>query len=140
MLTFANGLVGLGICLVFGWKFLDLSVLEAMACVLASNVAAFVGLILTLQAEWIGWIKKHILFHPLMSWGLLAIIYFGGILLSVPHLRSLKALLILTIPMIWSNGIMIVVFGPVQDRIFAASQRRARTQAEDANAAFGRTV
>lgn len=122
-----NGLVGLALCLGVGLYYVDLLPEEILYCVLVSNGAALVALLVTLKAEKYPWFKKKFN-RTLKTWGFLASLYYGMLLLLCPVLRDMQILLKMAFPLLISTGFCILVFGPIQDYFVRQAQRRARKQ------------
>jgi hypothetical protein len=123
-----NGVIGLALCLVLGIEFFEFSPGDALLCVLVSNIAAFISILLTLKAEKITWLAKRFLNHTLKTWALLVLCYLAILLGAVPLLRDIRTLTYLFIPLVLSTGFAIIVFGPIQDQLVSRSQRKNKTR------------
>ncbi len=106
---------------VLGWS--DVSVFLG---IVASNFAGMVALLSTLNLEKTRWIRTHVLRGSLQTWGLFLTLYFGLLLGLTPGLREMHPFLVEIFPLIMTTGFTILIFGPIQDRLVAADQRRQR--------------
>ena len=118
------GGVGLTLSVVLGTSLFNLDLETLLKSVFASNIAGFIGLILTLRVEKIKWMKLNILNRSLKTWSLLAGVYLGILLALVPELRNWREIAVLTLPLIMSCGLMLFAFGPTQDWLVRRSQKR----------------
>lgn len=125
LVAIVTGFIGLALSIFFGVEFQLLPLSEILVAVAASNVAAFMGLILTLRAEKIAWVRQNILTRALASWTLLSAIYFTLLFVLAPFLYDFNVLKWLFFPLLLSTGFAIVVFGPVQDLNMRRQQKSA---------------
>ena len=103
------------------------SVPEILFWIGVSNLAAFAGVLLTLQLEKVAWIKAYFLAGTARTWGFLTLVYFGVLLAPAPELREWPVLSWMFFPLLMSTGLMIPPFlGPAQDWIVRNAQRRER--------------
>ena len=123
-----NGIIGLALCLGLGMEFFGLTSGDALFCVLVSNIAAFISVLITLKAEKTPWLSKRVLNHTLKTWALLVCCYLSILLGAAPVLREPRILAYLFIPLVLSTGFAIIVFGPIQDQLVSRSQRKSRAQ------------
>ncbi len=123
-----NGTVGLVLSLVLGVGYLNLSTRDILLSILVSNLAALVSLVLTLQAEGIAWILKHVLNRSLKTWTLLVSLYMGILIALSPCLRAIEPFKYLIFPLILSSGYAIILFGPIQDYLVRRKQRLANAK------------
>jgi hypothetical protein len=122
-----NGLVGSGLTAWLGYQLLGLGSHEVIRCILVSNFAGVLALLITLRAQRVfSWMSSQIAFRTLKTWIFTASIYFGILLAFVPALRDFHCLMILAIPLILPTGYGIIVFGPIQDFFVRSDQRKAR--------------
>lgn len=124
-IAFLNGLIGLGLGLAIGSNTLGLKNTDIFLCVLSSNVAFLIALLLTLQSERV---FKKWLNRSAKTWALVLTLYGSMLIVLAPPLRNLHTLLYLSIPLILSTGFAIMVFGPIQDHLVRRDQRRTLEQ------------
>jgi hypothetical protein len=129
MIAVFNGTIGVIATLVLGTTVLNLSWMNLVQALLVSQVAGVIGLLLTLQAEGVPWIRRHILRRSVMTWSFFLLIYFGILLGANPVLRDAKTLAWLIVPIILNQGWCILIFGPIQDQIVRRKQRLAKLAA-----------
>ncbi len=123
MTAWFNGFLGIVLVYGIGSLRLGLTEFDAALCVVASNVSGLVSLLLYSAGGRRPWIRKHILGGPFRTWTLFLAAYFGMMLLMAPTLRDSEHFKWLIIPVIMTTGFTILVFGPIQDRLVARSQR-----------------
>jgi hypothetical protein len=121
-----NGCIGLSLSYGVGLFFLQLSGVDILRSIAASNLAAFVALLLTLKAEQMPWVKRVFLGRSLKTWPFLVMLYFWISLALSPILRDLWILLWMAFPLLLSTGFSLLIFGPVQDYFVARKQRKNR--------------
>jgi hypothetical protein len=129
MIAVFNGTIGVIATLVLGTTVLHLSWMDLIRALLISQVAGVIGLIVTLQAESVPWIRRYILRRSIMTWSFFLLIYFGILLGGNPVLRDVKTLAWLVVPIILNQGWCILIFGPIQDQIVRRKQRLAKLAA-----------
>lgn len=109
---------------------MGLSPLAIVIQVFASNLGAYVGGILTLQAEKVAWIKANIIPDGPRTWLMLMTWYSGIQLLISPELRDWGLYLRMGFPLLMTTGLVLSsLFGKTQDWIVRRSQRRESEQA-----------
>ncbi len=119
-----SGLLGSFLSTAAGLRILNLSWDEVLFCIFSSNVAALIGLTLTLQIEKTSWFKKPKIPSALKTWSLLVAFYLGiSVILATP-LQSVDGFFILVLPLILSTGFSLVLFGPIQDYLIRRQQRK----------------
>lgn len=107
---------------------------EVALQVAATNLAAFAGGILTLQAEKVTWVKTWVIPDGVRTWLFLAMLYGGIQLAMAPGLRDWEIYLRMALPLVMTTGLMLnPCFGPAQDWLVRRSQRRTREQAVSAS-------
>lgn len=94
--------------------------------IVVANIVGFLDLIFILNAQNVPFFKKY--FIPSISW---TWINFVSIFCAATYFLSSDALTIpafaaLLLPLIFSTGFCIIAFGPIQDKIVTARQRKAR--------------
>ena len=95
--------------------------------VVAANFVGIVTLLFVQTLERQSRLKSGVLKGPLRTWIVSAFVFFGLLALLVPDLRDAGRVLRLGIPLIFAAGLVTPwVFGPIQDRIVARIQRKAR--------------
>jgi hypothetical protein len=129
MIAVFNGTIGVFATLALGSFVLNIDLPSLFQILLVSQVAAVVGLLLTLQAEGVPWIRRYVLRRSLMTWSFFLAIYFGILLGANPVLRDGRILAWLILPIILNQGWSILIFGPIQDQIVRRNQRRAKLAA-----------
>lgn len=126
MFAIVNGILGCFLIAWIGSSFLGLEARDIVLTMLGANLAAIVSGLLTLMAEATPSIKRHIR-GGFRTWIVLMALFHGVLLAISPALRDPKTLAILWIPVILATGLAFpTVFGPIQDRIVRARQRRTR--------------
>lgn len=123
------GTAGTLLSLWVGGEFFGLNYLQVLWTVLVANFAGLVSLLLTLRAEGIPALKNKWLNSGLKTWALISVLYLSMMVTFAPVLRTPLTLLGMFLPNLLSTGYSILVFGPIQDRIYRNAQRRARAQA-----------
>jgi hypothetical protein len=122
MLTaIGTAIVGTGACFAIGMGLLGMSAGDALLTVLASNLGGFCALMFTQRTR--RWIRGGV-----KTWAFFLAIYWACQLGFAPALREWKSFLIMLIPGALSCGYCIILFGPIQDRLVAAGQRRSRAR------------
>ncbi len=124
-----NAFLGSALVMGIGTQALGFTPIEALLCIVGSNVGGFVALILILQLEWRPWIKRHILNRSRRTWPVFLFFYYGITFSIAPHAWGLRNIAWLWLPMALSNGFCILAFGPVQDWLVARNQRKTRKAA-----------
>jgi len=116
-----NGIVGVSLSFLIGLKFLEIDPNDILQCIIASNLAALVGIIVTLWLEKKPELKKNLLHGKFKTWVLLSFLYLIILISACPCLRTPKNLITLFVPLIFSTGFAIIAFGPLQDWIISRS-------------------
>ncbi|MBI3557287.1 MAG: hypothetical protein HY074_13570 [Deltaproteobacteria bacterium] len=124
MTAWFNGFLGVILVYAIASLRLGLTEFEAALCVIASNVSGMVSLLLYSAAFRRPWIRKRVIGGPFRTWTLFLTAYFGFMLLMAPALRDPEHFKWLAIPVIMTTGFTILIFGPIQDRMVARSQRK----------------
>jgi putative effector of murein hydrolase LrgA (UPF0299 family) len=101
---------------------------EIALCLLSANVCAMGALILTLRAERVGWVRRKVLKDSPRTYGLLVSAWFAGMLVLARPWWTAQNFFPLFLPLVFSTGVAVLVFGPIQDRMVAHLQRRARAR------------
>lgn len=129
MVALVIGFFGIFLSYSIGHLILDLSIFEISWGILVANIACLLALVFTLQIEKISWIREKVLNQSLKTWILLVAIYFLFLVGFAPQLRNFKNLMWLFVPLLMSEGIMILtVFGPIQDFIVKKTQMRMESR------------
>jgi putative effector of murein hydrolase LrgA (UPF0299 family) len=115
-----------------------LSLRAGLLAVLASNVAGFFALLLTLWLERRAWVRRYVMGHAFMTWAVLFVLYVSFTVALNSTLRDPLLLAALLLPMIWSTGLMLPLWGPVQDRLIRWERRRAEKPEFADNQRFAR--
>ena len=121
-----NGFLGVALTSYVGTQVLGLHWEAPLRCILATNIAGLAALLITLRAEKTPWMRSRVIYRPLWTWVLFLSVYFGTLLGFAPEMRVGRQFAWLILPVILSTGFAILVFGPIQDRLVARAQRRAR--------------
>jgi hypothetical protein len=122
----ANGLIGLVGSFSVGLYLLGMNTGDIALCVIASMVAALLSLISTLKAVKSFPSSKSPNAKLTRAWIILVSFYLVVLFLLAPPLRDLKVFLYLIFPLILSNGFSILIFGPLQDYLVSAEQKKGR--------------
>ncbi len=99
---------------------------QVFHCWGATFIAGLISLLATTKAERIPWVRKQVLYRSRHTWAFFVSLFWGLSLLLAPPLRSMKVLAWMAFPIMFSQFLMSLVFGPIQDRIVARIQRRSR--------------
>ncbi len=121
-----NGLIGLIGSFGIGLYLLGMSTGEIILCIGASMVAALVSLISTLKAVKSYPSAKKPNARLVRAWIILVSIYLTILFLLAPPIRNSQTFLYLIFPLILSAGFSILVFGPLQDYLVSAEQKKRR--------------
>jgi hypothetical protein len=105
--------------LVLGW-----APRAAFWAMVASNIAAYSSLPLTLLAERVQWVKRVLIPGMLRTWALLAIVYVGVLLALVSELRTPRDFSCMILPLIFCSGFMIFSYGFLHDFLVRRTQKR----------------
>jgi hypothetical protein len=121
----ACGFLASGVVYALGTAVLGMSPGEVLGSILASNVAGLIGLLVTLALERQPVVRRRVLTSWPRTWTVLSVLYFGLTCLFSPPLREGSRLLVLGLPLIFTNGLLVpTFFGPIQDWIIRRGQRR----------------
>jgi hypothetical protein len=123
-----NGTLGLALSLGIGTRLLNLDASNILMAVVAANLGAVLGLLLTLQAEKVSWIRTKLLNRSLKTWSFMILIFLGVLLSIAPVMRDPHVLAYLIFPLVLSTGFGILIFGPIQDQIVRRQQRKELSQ------------
>jgi len=131
VLACVNAFLGLLLTIGIGTQVLDLALTDSLRDVLASNVAGLISLLLVLKGQATPWVRRRILTRSLVTWVFLVGIYFSLLLAFAPALRDPQIFIWLVLPLILSLGFIIMLFGPLQDRMVARRQRQELLKGKD---------
>lgn len=129
-LAFLTGLLGILLTGILGRT---LFMMDSATIIRLLVITFFSGLyssLTVLALERRAWIKKHILGPWYTQWAWLVLFYFLPIILSNLSLFTVKSFLILAIPLVMVSGMVIQIFGPIQDQIYHSIQRASRKKSE----------
>lgn len=101
---------------------LGLSFEEILIAIGASNLGGILALAATQFGARVSWVKRVLLRGGLGTWLVFLTVYFGTELTISEPLRDLRTWAVLVIPLIFSAGLSILFFGPIQDAIVRRSQ------------------
>jgi hypothetical protein len=121
----AISIVGAVLSFVVGSRMFGHGPAEIWRAILASELAAFVCLPVTLYSQRTPRLK-FLSKGTIRSWMLLSGLYFGVLLLICPWLRSWVALGWMFGPLLMCTGLMIIIYGPLHDRIIRRTQEKTR--------------
>jgi hypothetical protein len=124
-----NGLLGIFLAILSGLQILNLKWEDILLCVLASNLAALIALLGTLQIEKTYWFKKTRIHSAFKAWSVLASLYFSISIGLASPLQTFQNFLVLILPLILSTGFSFILFGPIQDQLVRRQQRKERASA-----------
>ena len=105
---------------------LGLSWKTALLAVLASEVGGFVTLMVVLNLQNIKVIKKWIIPTVSRTWIVFTSIYILVTYAFLPAEIGFRSFLPLIMPLIFSTGFVVILFGPIQDAIVRRGQRKMR--------------
>jgi hypothetical protein len=126
MTAWISGFVG-GIAAAWiGSRWLGLSAGQIARCLVATNLAGLLALLVTLKGERTSWVRRHLMTRQRWTWAVFLVVYFGTLIGVGAPLREGRVFLWLVLPLVLNAGFAIVAFGPLQDRIVAQRQRQAR--------------
>ncbi|MCM0604527.1 MAG: hypothetical protein KA715_00385 [Xanthomonadaceae bacterium] len=103
--------------------FTDLTLEQILLSILCSNITNLAVLMTLLSAEQKSGFKSIFKSTPRM-WLLFWTMFHGASLIFCPWMRDVKTTLILWLPLFFSGAFAAIVFGPIQDRIVWARQKR----------------
>lgn len=103
-----------------GWE-----VWTCLRAIALTNLAGYLALVATLQAERVSWLKRNILPSTLPTWLFFLALYFTPTLVGVEELRHWDAWVRMLFPLMFTNGFSIAAFGPTQDFFVRHSQRKS---------------
>jgi hypothetical protein len=109
---------------IVGW-----SARDVLRVILVSNLAAWCCLPTTLALERVAWFKRSVISGWLRTWLLFTGIYFSVLLALEPGMREPRVFAILILPVIFTSGYTIFIYGPIHDFFIKRSQRAARARA-----------
>jgi hypothetical protein len=95
----------------------------------ASNIAAWCCLPVTLLGERVPWFKKYVIPGMLRTWAFFAAVYFAVFLALARDVREPHAFVWMVLPLMYTTGYMIFVYGPIHDFFVRRAQVRARARA-----------
>ena len=127
MTAWINGIVGVGLTLVLS-HYLGWSVLEGLRACVVSIAAGLVAVLVVLKGERIPKVKRTLLRGGLRTWVVFLSLYLAPQFILLPQLRSWDTWKVLAFPLVMATGFTILIFGPIQDRIVARSQRRQKAK------------
>ena len=122
-LTFIS--VGFLLCFGLG-HYLGLSIAEIICAIIASNVSGFLCLMMVTFGHQNKWFKKNIIPGPGMTWLVFTLQYFAVLVLLTPAIQDWHRFLILALPLIFTTGICIFIFGPIRDWLIKVQQTKNR--------------
>jgi hypothetical protein len=127
MIAILVGLTASIVTLALGTHFLELGWASLLWAILGANIAGFVALLSTLTLERQPWVRRFGLMNRgWKTWSVFWILSLGILYGIVPMLRDKTTTQFLLLPLIASNGLMIPLFGIVQDGIVSRIQRKER--------------
>jgi hypothetical protein len=126
MVATAFGLAGLGLSFGVGLYLLRMETWEVIFSIIGSNLSALISLFLVIGLEKKPWFKRKVFTSSLNTWIFFATSYFGFLLLFAPALLDWERLWKMALPLIFSNGFALLVFGVLQDRRVQKNQRKQR--------------
>jgi hypothetical protein len=97
--------------------------------VFVANLAGFSSLLSTLAMERNPAAKATIVKNTLRTWSFITLYYMGVFCVLLPEMREVRPLAMLFLPLLLTTGIMMPLFGWVQDRLIARVQRLSSAQA-----------
>ena len=124
MATWFFGVLGVISTYWVGTRYFGFSQQDVILCIVGAMIAGFLSLLSTLALERQAVLKKHVMNRTLKTWVVLAILYSSLLVVIAPALREPRTFVLMFIPVVMCTGLMIPVFGPVQDRVYRRIQRR----------------
>lgn len=125
MIAVFNAIVGALLAFLIGMKGFGMAAREIWFSILMANVMGLGSLLLVLKGERTTWSRRRFFRGSISTWVVMAVLFFGGLLLFVGSLRDVACLSAMAIPLILTTGGAILAFGPIQDWLVARKQRRA---------------
>lgn len=120
------GVVFSALTIGIGMSYIGLTLEQVLWTILCSFVTNFILLITLLSAEQKKSFKAIFSSTPRM-WLLYWVLFHSSVWTFCPWMRDVKTTLILWIPLFFSGGFAALLFGPIQDRIVWARQKRERS-------------
>ncbi|MEO5970477.1 MAG: hypothetical protein ABIQ95_11170 [Bdellovibrionia bacterium] len=121
-----NGLMGLIGSFGVGLYLLGMTNTDIFICIVASLVASLLSLMFTLNAVKSYPSTKKPNARLVRAWCILISIYLAILFLFAPPIRNAHTFLYLIFPLILTNGFSILIFGPIQDYLVSAEQKKRR--------------
>ncbi len=129
MSAFVFGTIGIASSYWLGSFYFRLTPSVIFLSILVSNVAGFVALLSTLTLERQDWARRYYMNRSITTWSVLSGFYFAILFICIPELRSFHVIGGMFLPLLFSTGFMIPLFGVAQDRIIGRAQRKAQEKA-----------
>ena len=123
--------IGTVLTFVVGISHLMLTPQVLIRALVVSEVAAFIGLWITIRATQDPWFGQKHLKGTFRTWFLICAIYFGILLGLVPELRSWPRMSELFIPLQLVHGLMAQVYGPLQDYLMKKRHQKTHSQSQN---------
>lgn len=93
---------------------------------LAASVAGFASVVTITNIQWVPFIKRVFLTNISKTWVVFVLLFATVTVLLSPSGLGWRDYAWMTIPLIFSTGYVIILFGPIQDRIVRRRQRKER--------------
>jgi hypothetical protein len=124
-----SGILGSGVTYWVGTRYFAFGAWDVLWAVLASNVAGFISLLLTLALERRPAIRKVLMGNAPKTWAVLGVLYTGLMLGLDPGLWSPIVAVSLWAPLVWATGFMLPLWGRAQDALIRWEYHRAKRPA-----------
>lgn len=111
-----------------GINILELPVAAIIQGLFATGLAGFIAVLTVVNGVYVPWVKKYIIVNTFMTWVVFLSIYFGITILFSPRVFTIHDYSVLIGPFMFSTGYIIIIFGPVQDRITRRRQLKGRAK------------
>jgi magnesium-transporting ATPase (P-type) len=109
---------------------LGLTTEDALQMLAAASVAGFTAVVTLTNIQWIPWVKRIFLTNISKTW-VVFLSLFSAITYGLsPRGLSWQAYGWMAFPLVLSTGFIIILFGPIQDRIVRHRQRKERQRSK----------
>ena len=105
---------------------LGLTVLDALQMLTAASVAGFISVVTLTNIQWVPVIKRLFLTNISKTWVVFLSLFSGITYALSPRGLGLREFGWMALPLMLSTGFIIILFGPIQDRIVRRRQRKER--------------
>jgi hypothetical protein len=138
-----TGIFGALLTYWMGSRYFGFDSAESLRTIGAANVAGFFSGLLALALERRGKVGRLLMGNAFKAWFVLFILYSSILLALAPALREFWAFTVMFVPVVFSTGFMLPLWGPTQDRILRWEHRMKQrasssSPSDDGNQQFSR--